>query len=108
MLTLVDTPLTPQSSNVIGGGINLAFNSKNTRAGGLAPDTYLVFVALMAVAPFVTLFLSNPGQVQRKDRTPVPAFPSGSIRTEFVETMKTLKSKKVWARECNVSASTLY
>lgn len=53
----------------------------------------------MVTAPFVALMLSNPSQVQRKDRTPVPAFPSESIWVEFRETMKTLKEPKVWACE---------
>jgi hypothetical protein len=64
-----------QAATLIGGGINLGLNVHNKSSGGLAPKTYLTFVGLNCLAPFVSLLLSNPKQVQRVDKKPVPAFP---------------------------------
>ena len=83
----------------------MAFNYKNMKTGGLTPNTYLVFVALMAVAPFVALLVSKPEKVERTDGSKVPEFPHGSIWEEFVETLKTLKDPKVIACECHMSRS---
>ncbi|CDK26271.1 unnamed protein product [Kuraishia capsulata CBS 1993] len=56
------------SGSIIGGAINLGFNSKGKTVGKLNWKTYIVFVALQSLAPFVALFVSPPHKVQRIDR----------------------------------------
>jgi hypothetical protein len=89
-----------QAATLIGGGINLGLNVHNKSSGGLAPKTYLTFVGLNCLAPFASLLLSNPKQVQRVDRKPVPAFPSEGFWKECWLTCKELKDPKILACEC--------
>lgn len=56
---------------LLGGIINLALNASNNEEGSISPNTYLVFIALQAAAPFVAMLLSPPHKVQRKDGSPV-------------------------------------
>ncbi|GFZ43697.1 hypothetical protein JCM24511_01417 [Saitozyma sp. JCM 24511] len=86
-----------QAATLIGGGINLGLNVHNKSSGGLAPKTYLTFVGLNCLAPFVSLLLSNPKQVQRVDKKPVPAFPSEGFWKECWLTCKELKDPKILA-----------
>jgi hypothetical protein len=64
-----------------------------------ANGSYLVFVALNAIAPIVALLLSNPPQVQRKDRLPVPAFPAEGFFREIWLTIKELRDPRIIACE---------
>ncbi|CRG83304.1 Anoctamin-3 [Talaromyces islandicus] len=53
--------------SIVGGIINLAFNYSGKKTGSLDWRTYIVFVALQCIAPFVALLLSIPVKVQRRD-----------------------------------------
>lgn len=55
----------------LGGAINLGLNANNDQAGSLSSNTYIVFIVLQCLGPFVALLISLPEQVQRKDGTPV-------------------------------------
>ncbi|KAL8278101.1 hypothetical protein RQP46_009561 [Phenoliferia psychrophenolica] len=59
------------AGSVLGGAILLGINAKSKKAGSVDSSTYIVFIALQAVAPFAGVLLSNPEQVQRKDGTHV-------------------------------------
>lgn len=90
-----------QLATIVGGAINLALNIRGTTGAGLSPQTYLVFVGLNCLAPFVSFLVSNPGQVQRKDGKPVPAFPSGGFWEETWATIMELKNPRIVACECS-------
>ncbi|KZL63250.1 duf895 domain membrane protein [Colletotrichum incanum] len=53
--------------SIVGGAINLAFNSTGKTTGKLDWRTYVVFVALQCLGPFVAMLLSSPEKVQRQD-----------------------------------------
>ncbi|VUC28103.1 unnamed protein product [Clonostachys rosea] len=53
--------------SIVGGIINLAFNYTGKATGKLDWRTYLVFVALQCITPFVALLLSPAEKVQRSD-----------------------------------------
>ncbi|CAH0021226.1 unnamed protein product [Clonostachys rhizophaga] len=53
--------------SIVGGIINLAFNYTGKATGKLDWRTYLVFVALQCITPFVALLLSPADKVQRSD-----------------------------------------
>ncbi|CED85344.1 Uncharacterized conserved protein [Phaffia rhodozyma] len=56
---------------LLGGIINTALNIRTKVAGSVSSKTYLVFIALECLSPFVALLLSEPHKVQREDGTPV-------------------------------------
>ncbi|KAK1498930.1 hypothetical protein CCUS01_02550 [Colletotrichum cuscutae] len=53
--------------SIVGGAINLAFNATGKTTGKLDYRTYIVFVALQCLGPFVAMLLSPPDKVQRQD-----------------------------------------
>ncbi|KAK6215664.1 DUF895 domain membrane protein [Colletotrichum tabaci] len=53
--------------SIVGGAINLAFNSTGKTTGKLDYRTYVVFVALQCLGPFVAMLLSSAEKVQRQD-----------------------------------------
>lgn len=55
------------AGQILGGAINLGLNVDRDQAGKVTYTVYLVFIALQCIGPVVGLFLSRPGQVQRKD-----------------------------------------
>lgn len=59
------------SGSIIGGIINLAFNYAGKSTGKLNWRTYIVFVVLQCLGPFVALLISPPAKVQRKDGSKV-------------------------------------
>ncbi|WVW82650.1 hypothetical protein I302_104661 [Kwoniella bestiolae CBS 10118] len=86
-----------QLATCIGGAINLGLNIDLNETGGLKPKTFLVFVGLNAVAPLAALLLSNPKQVQRRDRLPVPAFPAEPFFKEVWLTILELRDPRIIA-----------
>ncbi|VDB86110.1 unnamed protein product [Peniophora sp. CBMAI 1063] len=83
------------SSTIIGGAINLALNYNDRSAGGLAPKTYIVFICLMCIAPFVALLLRNPEEIVRTDGKAVMDFPKESFTKEIWLTIKELGEWRV-------------
>jgi hypothetical protein len=80
---------------LVGGAVNLGLNISNDKAGSLSINTYLVFVVLQCLGPFVAALLSLPHQVQRKDATPVLMNLNPSVTAELQAMYKVLKTKKV-------------
>lgn len=79
----------------VGGAVNLGLNVRNDKAGSLSTDTYLVFVVLQCLGPFVALLLSLPHQVQRSDGTPVLLNLQPSVKRELLAMVQIFKTKKV-------------
>ncbi|KAF4123122.1 DUF895 domain membrane protein [Geosmithia morbida] len=55
------------SGSILGGIINLAFNSRGTAAGKLDWRTYIALVALQCLGPATVWLLSPPEKVRRRD-----------------------------------------
>lgn len=56
---------------MIGGAMALGVNAHRKEKGHISVETYLVFIAIQAIGPFVASFLSPPAKVQRSDYSPV-------------------------------------
>ncbi|KAJ7481250.1 major facilitator superfamily domain-containing protein [Mycena galericulata] len=52
---------------VIGGAIIFGLNHSTNSSGGVSLQTYLVIIGIMCAGPFISLLLSHPEKVQRKD-----------------------------------------
>jgi len=52
---------------VIGGAIIFGLNNSTDSSGGVSLQTYLVIIGIMCAGPFISLLLSHPEKVQRKD-----------------------------------------
>lgn len=52
---------------VIGGAIIFGLNAKLDSAGSVSLHTYVVIIGIMCAGPFISLLISNPDQVQRRD-----------------------------------------
>lgn len=101
---------------ILGGAISLGLNAKGNKIGAIGRETYYVFIALQAFAPFVAVLLSSayfatprlalgltgiasprtdPPQVQRKDRTPVKMENHIGLKAELKEVWDTLTRREV-------------
>ncbi|KAL4960104.1 major facilitator superfamily domain-containing protein [Aspergillus stella-maris] len=78
------------ASSIVGGIINLAFNYSGKSTGKLDWRTYIVFVVLQCLAPFVAFFLSTPDKVQRADGQKVKTAQRISTVSELMEIAKIL------------------
>jgi MFS family permease len=57
------------SGSVIGSAINFGLNHNPSAVSSLSSSTYIVFIVLQCIGPFVGLLLSEPGKVIRPDGT---------------------------------------
>ncbi|MCO5565897.1 hypothetical protein L7F22_019572 [Adiantum nelumboides] len=80
---------------LVGGAINLGLNANNGQAGSLSTNTFLVFVVLQCIGPFVALLISLPHQVQRKDGTPVVLKLNPTLKAELKAMWTAITAKKV-------------
>jgi MFS family permease len=79
---------------ILGGAISLGINAKQSTSGSISYTVYLIFIALQALAPFAGLLLSNPSQVQRKDRVSVQLQVTKSVGFEVKSMVKLWISRK--------------
>ncbi|TEA17291.1 UNC93-like protein [Colletotrichum sidae] len=79
--------------SIVGGAINLAFNSTGKTTGKLDYRTYIVFVALQCLGPFVAMLLSPPEKVQRQDGKQVATAERIPTVAELKEVAKILVRK---------------
>lgn len=56
---------------MIGGSVSLGINAKDSEKGHINVNTYLIFISIQALGPFVAATLSSPSKVQRSDGTRV-------------------------------------
>ncbi|KAF9030690.1 hypothetical protein BDZ89DRAFT_1064472 [Hymenopellis radicata] len=79
---------------VIGGAIIFGLNSSTDATGAVSLKTYLVIIGIMCAGPFVSLLLSRPEQVQRKDGVRIVLRKTGWKRT-FVEWYRVVANKNM-------------
>lgn len=79
----------------MGGAILLGINSKANTVGSVGGSTYLVFIAVQAFAPFVSILLSEPSQVHRTDGTPVKMANHAGFLAEMKEMWVVIKRREV-------------
>lgn len=68
---------------MIGGSVTLGVNAGNREKGHISVQTYLVFIAIQALGPFVAAVLSPPHKVQRSDLTKVKVNLPTGLKTEL-------------------------
>lgn len=68
---------------VIGGAIIFGLNSALDSTGGVSLKTYLVIIGIMCAGPFISLLLSHPDKVQRKDGVKIVFRQMGWKRTMY-------------------------
>ncbi|KAJ4066544.1 hypothetical protein NW756_010052 [Fusarium oxysporum] len=82
------------SGSVIGGAINFSNNHSDSKAGGVAWSTYLVFIAFECTGLVWAFLLSPTRRVQRHDSTKVPISERASWTQEFSALWKHLQRRK--------------
>lgn len=68
---------------MIGGAISLGFNASQSQRGHISVNTYLIFISIQALGPFVASALSPPEKVQRADHTYVKVDLPQKLGTEL-------------------------
>ncbi|KAJ6618791.1 major facilitator superfamily domain-containing protein [Mycena sp. CBHHK59/15] len=66
---------------VIGGAIIFGLNNAIDSTGGVSLQTYLVIIGIMCAGPFISLLLSHPEKVQRKDGVKIVFRKTGWVQT---------------------------
>ncbi|TFK42489.1 major facilitator superfamily domain-containing protein [Crucibulum laeve] len=79
---------------VIGGAIIFALNASLDSSGGVSLKTYLVIIGIMCAGPFISLLLSHPDKVQRKDGVKI-AFRKTGWKQTMVEWYKVIFSPNI-------------
>ncbi|KAF5724344.1 major facilitator superfamily transporter [Fusarium mundagurra] len=77
------------SGSVIGGAINFSNNHSDSKAGGVAWSTYLVFIAFECTGLVWAFLLSPTRRVRRVDGTKVSMSERGSWKQEFAALVET-------------------
>ncbi|BGP20131.1 hypothetical protein JCM10213v2_008266 [Rhodosporidiobolus nylandii] len=83
------------AGQILGGVISLALNANRSTAGSVGEATYFTFIALQCLGPLVAMLLPNPGQVWRKDGTPVQMESHIGFKAEMKQMRELLKRKEV-------------
>lgn len=78
---------------MIGGAVTLGVNAGNKEKGHISVQTYLVFISIQAVGPFIAAMLSPPDKVQRSDQTKVVVNLPQGLKTELWAMWKLLERK---------------
>ncbi|KAL3419188.1 duf895 domain membrane protein [Phlyctema vagabunda] len=82
--------------SVIAGAIQLAINAKGSSKGSIAPNTYLVLVALQCLGLPLSLSISPPEKLIRSDGTkPVFHNPNRTIKTEIIALGRLFTRKEI-------------
>ncbi|KAI7759968.1 hypothetical protein LZL87_010390 [Fusarium oxysporum] len=84
------------SGSVIGGAINLSKNHSDSKAGGVAWSTYLVFIAFECTGLIWAFLLSPTRRVRRRDSSKVPISERASWKHEFTALWRHLQRRKTW------------
>ncbi|KAJ5320438.1 hypothetical protein N7508_000721 [Penicillium antarcticum] len=80
---------------MIGGAVTIGVHVHRKEKGHSSVETYLVFIAIQAIGPFVASLLSPPAKVQRSDYTPVVVILPSSLSKELKEMGNLLCRKEV-------------
>lgn len=84
------------SGSIFGGAINFAKNYDNSKAGGIVPSTYLLFVTLEFTGLIWALNLTPTHLVQRSNGTKISTLSSTTWRHELNTLHYHLRQKKTW------------
>nr|RBR00903.1 hypothetical protein FVER53263_01577 [Fusarium verticillioides] len=84
------------SGSVIGGAINFSNNHSDSKAGGVAWSTYLVFIAFECTGLVWAFLLSPTRRVRRVDGSKVAMSERASWKHEFAALWKHLQRRKTW------------
>ncbi|KAJ7172152.1 major facilitator superfamily domain-containing protein [Mycena filopes] len=79
---------------VIGGAIIFGLNHSIDSSGAVSLKTYLVIIGIMCAGPFISLLLSHPEKVQRKDGVKIVFRKTGWVQT-FTEWWKIVCSPDI-------------
>lgn len=82
------------SGQILGGAINLGLNADRNEAGKVSYTVFLVFIAIQASGPVVSLLLNRPHKVERKDGQKVNLSIQGNPWEEIKRTTKLFFNKK--------------
>ena len=80
---------------MVGGSVTLGVNAGNREQGHISVETYLVFISIQALGPFVAALLSPPDKVQRSDRSPVAISLPKGLKSELRIMWKLLCRKEI-------------
>ncbi|KAK4494438.1 hypothetical protein PRZ48_014736 [Zasmidium cellare] len=80
---------------MVGGSISLGVNAEDSEQGAISVNTYLIFIGIQAIGPFVAWLLSPPAKVQRSDRSPVNVELPKKLKKELKAMWKLLKRKEI-------------
>ncbi|GAD98575.1 hypothetical protein AOR_1_578194 [Paecilomyces variotii No. 5] len=80
---------------MVGGAVTLGVNAGNRHKGHISVQTYLIFISIQALGPFVAALLSSPEKVQRSDQSKVIVNLPRNLKTELVAMWKLLCRKEI-------------
>ena len=80
---------------MIGGAVSLGVNSNNSERGSISVDTYLIFISVQCIGPFIAMLLSPPHRVQRADHTAVKIHIPKNLSVELRTMWKLLCRKEI-------------
>lgn len=80
---------------MIGGAVTLGANAGTRTQGHISVQTYLIFIGIQAIGPFVAALLSSPGKVQRSDQSKVDVNLPADLKTELKIMWRLLCRKEI-------------
>lgn len=80
---------------MIGGSVSLGVNVTSDQRGHISVNTYLVFISIQALGPFIAAALSPPDKVERSDNTAVKVILPKNLKVELAAMWKLLRRKEI-------------
>lgn len=80
---------------MVGGAVTLGVNSSKGERGHISVQTYLVFISIQSLGPFIAATLSKPEKVQRSDNTRVAIAIPKNLKTELRVMWKLICRKEI-------------
>lgn len=80
---------------IVGGAVTLGVNADGDKKGHISVNTYLIFISIQALGPFIAMTLSRHEKVQRADNTPVKIELPTNLKVELKAMWKLLCRKEV-------------
>ncbi|KAF2111186.1 major facilitator superfamily domain-containing protein [Lophiotrema nucula] len=80
---------------MIGGAVSLGVNVSSNQRGHISVNTYLIFISIQCLGPFIAAALSPPEKVQRSDQTAVKIVLPSSLKVELLAMWKLVCRKEI-------------
>ncbi|KAK5945740.1 hypothetical protein PMZ80_002948 [Knufia obscura] len=80
---------------MVGGSVTLGVNVGGDTQGHISVQTYLIFISIQALGPFIARLLSPPAKVQRSDSTKVNLSLPTSLKSELHAMYRILTRREV-------------